>query len=44
MISMARISDAFGIRAKTRENDIKGSAVGGLTELEKDIDSNAKSF
>ena len=44
MISKARISDAVGVRAKARENDIEGSAVRGLTELERDIDSDAESF
>lgn len=44
MISKVRISDTVGVRAKARENDIERFVVGGFTELERNNDSNAKSF
>ena len=44
MILKAKISDAVGVRAKTRKNDIERFTLRRLTELERDIDSIAKFF
>lgn len=44
MISKAKILHVVRVRAKALKNNIEKFAVGEVTELEKDIDSNTKFF